>query len=203
MDQIILSLKLYENRINFLQNSLLSLHTLCNRSDFPPRPDVIKVRAYISVFFVCILWRVFRITNIIYTLSFQLLINVMKIHVDVMNIQIAGSACLYNLTKNGCSNNNSLAIPLTLMSEVAQVIMDAMENFPSYYQLQKNAVLILCNDRLLQVGNVYTELHSVHFQVYIARKISYMFYICSLNRAERGSGGEGSEPSHELSFLNI
>lgn len=72
-------------------------------------------------------------------------------HANVFKIQLACSACLYNLTKIGWPDDDSFGIPLTLMSEVAQLTLDAMNSYPKHPQLQKNALLILCNDRILQV----------------------------------------------------
>lgn len=82
-------------------------------------------------------------------------------------IQLASTACLYNLTKSGWLEKYTLdSVPQILMSEVVELTMNAMEKFEHQFQLQKNALLTLCNDRILQVSvEIYGTWHifsSIH-----------------------------------------
>ncbi|KAL8572518.1 hypothetical protein ACOMHN_019557 [Nucella lapillus] len=70
----------------------------------------------------------------------------MKKHPRQLGVQMAATACLYNLTKGELGPKIH---PACLM-QVISVTLDAMENFPSHQQLQKNALLTLCSDRILQ-----------------------------------------------------
>ncbi|XP_076463188.1 protein zyg-11 homolog B-like [Babylonia areolata] len=70
----------------------------------------------------------------------------MKKHPRQLGVQMAATACLYNLTKGDVGPKIH---PACLM-EVITVTLDAMENFPNHQQLQKNALLTLCSDRILQ-----------------------------------------------------
>lgn len=141
-------MKLYETRTAFIQNSLYSLYGLSNRTELGARPDLIKVN--LRFHFKPSLYVMTFCTNDL-CISTQLLTNLMRLHAKVFSIQLACSACLYNLTKSGLLDNDLFGIPSILMTEVAQLTLDAMERFPKHYQLQKNALLTLCNDRILQV----------------------------------------------------
>ena len=59
---------------------------------------------------------------------------------------MAATACLYNLTKNELGERLH---PQTLR-QVVDVTLEAMQSFPNHQQLQKNALLTLCSDRILQ-----------------------------------------------------
>lgn len=82
----------------------------------------------------------------------------MRSYRNELSIQIASTACLYNLTKCGwLENYKTDNISQILMSEVVELTLNAMELFPSCFQLQKNALLTLCNDSILQV----------HFKIFV------------------------------------
>ncbi|XP_065220691.1 protein zyg-11 homolog B-like [Planococcus citri] len=125
LDQIVLSLKLYSKRTIFLQSTLYNLYSSSDRKDFGPRPDLVKIMT-----------------------------DVMKTHSMSFKVQLACTACLYNLTKSGWFDNDTFGIPSTLMTEVAHLILNAMSTFAKHPQLQKNALLTLCNDRMLQNTNM-------------------------------------------------
>lgn len=79
-------------------------------------------------------------------------------------IQLASTACLYNLTKWGLNDNhNPNIIPQNLLIEAVSVTLDAMEKFPKNFQLQKNALLTLCNDRILQVSSINEKSGLIYF----------------------------------------
>ncbi|TRZ01652.1 hypothetical protein DNTS_006139 [Danionella cerebrum] len=60
--------------------------------------------------------------------------------------QLAASACVFNLTKQ----EMAFGIPVRLMETVTQLLLEAMKSFPNHQQLQKNCLLSLCSDRILQ-----------------------------------------------------
>ncbi|GLH07966.1 Protein zer-1 homolog [Gryllus bimaculatus] len=56
------------------------------------------------------------------------------------------TACLYNLTKGDLAYK----IHPKILKRVVELTLTAMETFPNHYQLQKNTLLTLCSDRILQ-----------------------------------------------------
>ncbi|XP_022109768.1 protein zyg-11 homolog B-like [Acanthaster planci] len=79
----------------------------------------------------------------------KLILPEMKSHPHHLGVQMAASACLYNLTKHHLADS----IHVSDLSEMVHLTLDAMEAFPSQQQLQKNALLTLCSDRILQDVN--------------------------------------------------
>lgn len=76
----------------------------------------------------------------------ELVVKVMKVHSKKLAVQISGTACLYNLSKNSLGPK----IHPRYFQEIVTVTLNAMANFPKHQQLQKNALLTLCSDRILQ-----------------------------------------------------
>jgi Zyg-11 family protein len=70
----------------------------------------------------------------------------MRLHPNEFSIQMAATACLYNLIKGEIGQKIH---PHTL-KQVVHLTLMAMENFPNNLQLQKNTLLTLCSDRILQ-----------------------------------------------------
>lgn len=66
-------------------------------------------------------------------------------------VQMAATACLYNLTKSDLASK----IHPSVLAKVVESTLDAMERFPNHNQLQKNTLLTLCSDRILQVCILY------------------------------------------------
>lgn len=66
---------------------------------------------------------------------------------DSFPVQMAATACLYNLTKSDLASK----IHPSVLAKVVEATLDAMERFPNHNQLQKNTLLTLCSDRILQV----------------------------------------------------
>ncbi|KAG7188107.1 hypothetical protein KM043_015956 [Ampulex compressa] len=93
--QILEALRRYTSRRVYVQKCLFHLFRL-TPNFLEPRVDVIK-----------------------------LVLPGMREHPEEFRVQMAATACLYNLTK-------------------------AMESYPNHYQLQKNTLLTLCSDRILQ-----------------------------------------------------
>ena len=76
----------------------------------------------------------------------KLVIPGIKAHPQEFRIQIAGTACLYNLTKGELANK----IHPSVLKQVVDVTLTAMESYPNHYQMQKNTILTMCSDRILQ-----------------------------------------------------
>ena len=68
---------------------------------------------------------------------------------------MAATACLYNLSKAELGQK----VHPVCLRDIVDLTLLAMENFPNHQQLQKNALLTLCSDRILQdvVGTTATE----------------------------------------------
>lgn len=122
IDQIVLAMKLYERRNTFIQRCLYALYNFSESDKLGPRSDVI-----------------------------ELVTSQMKTYRNIFNLQVYCTACLHNLTKYGVKDEySSDNISSALLSTVVERTLDAMEAFPAHSQLQKNALLTLCNDRILQ-----------------------------------------------------
>ncbi|EFX71374.1 hypothetical protein DAPPUDRAFT_308901 [Daphnia pulex] len=115
-EQILESLVRYPKRIRCTQKSLYELFSLTQQFD-EPRVDVI-----------------------------QLVLRAMRLHPEEFHIQMAATACVYNLTKGDVGQK----IHPHILKEVVHYTLAAMENFPNHLQLQKNTLLTLCSDRILQ-----------------------------------------------------
>lgn len=90
----------------------------------------------------------------------------MRLYRNNASIQLASTACLYNLTKWGLNDdNNPNIIPQKLLVEAVSLTLDAMESFPNNFQLQKNALLTLCNDRILQVSVINGKSELIFFYI--------------------------------------
>ncbi|TNN60563.1 Protein zyg-11 [Liparis tanakae] len=72
--------------------------------------------------------------------------DILKNHSATLNVQLAASACVFNLTKQDLA----AGMPVRLLSTVTQLLLEAMRTFPNHQQLQKNCLLSLCSDRILQ-----------------------------------------------------
>ena len=70
----------------------------------------------------------------------------MRLHPNEFPIQKAATACLYNLIKGELGQK----IHPHALQQVVHLTLAAMENFPNHLQLQKNTLLTLCSDRILQ-----------------------------------------------------
>lgn len=114
--QVIESLKRYTTRHLYMQKSLYTLFSLTQEM-FVPREDIIK-----------------------------LVLPAMKLHPRTLGVQMAATACLYNLSKAELGQK----IHPCCLKEIIELTLKAMENFPNHQQLQKNALLTLCSDRILQ-----------------------------------------------------
>ncbi|KAF7993187.1 hypothetical protein HCN44_006247 [Aphidius gifuensis] len=76
----------------------------------------------------------------------KLVIPGMKAHPEEFRVQMAATACLYNLTKGELATK----IHPSVLKQIVDLTLIAMESYPNHYQLQKNTLLTLCSDRILQ-----------------------------------------------------
>ncbi|XP_056620405.1 protein zyg-11 homolog isoform X3 [Triplophysa dalaica] len=114
--QICEALRRYSEREGFVREALFHLFSLTHAIE-KPRPDILKLVAL-----------------------------GMKNHPTTLNVQLAASACVFNLTKQELA----FGIPVRLLGNVTQLLLEAMKTFPNHQQLQKNCLLSLCSDRILQ-----------------------------------------------------
>ncbi|XP_051789209.1 protein zyg-11 homolog isoform X1 [Erpetoichthys calabaricus] len=114
--QICEALRRYSERAFFVREALFHLFSLTHVMD-KPRPDMLK-----------------------------LVVTGMKNHPLNLHVQLAASACVFNLTKQDLATG----MPVRLLSQVTHLLLEAMRNFPNQQQLQKNCLLSLCSDRILQ-----------------------------------------------------
>ncbi|CAL1542443.1 unnamed protein product [Lymnaea stagnalis] len=117
--QIMESLRRYLPRSAYMQKALFKLFNLSQGTE-EPREDIIK-----------------------------LVLPAMKSHPKILSVQMAATACLYNLTRGDVG----LKIHPVMLSKCVDLTLTAMENFPNHQQLQKNALLTICSDRILQEVN--------------------------------------------------
>ncbi|KAJ1170241.1 hypothetical protein NDU88_002122 [Pleurodeles waltl] len=76
----------------------------------------------------------------------KLVVIGMRNHPSNLPVQLAASACVFNLTKQDLA----AGMPVKLLADVTHLLLAAMEQFPNHQQLQKNCLLSLCSDRILQ-----------------------------------------------------
>uniref|UniRef100_A0A4W3HUH7 Zyg-11 family member, cell cycle regulator n=1 Tax=Callorhinchus milii TaxID=7868 RepID=A0A4W3HUH7_CALMI len=114
--QISESLRRYSERAFFVREALFHLFSLTHSME-NPQPELLK-----------------------------LVVIGMKNHPTNLPVQLAASACVFNLTKQDLATG----MPVRLLTEVARLLLKAMEHFPNHQQLQKNCLLSLCSDRILQ-----------------------------------------------------
>lgn len=81
---------------------------------------------------------------------FKLVLPSMAAHQKKFGVQMAATACLYNLTRGELSKK----IHPTDLSKGVRLTLNAMEYFPDEYQLQKNSLLTLCSDHILEEVNL-------------------------------------------------
>lgn len=113
--QIMEALRRYVSRCVYVQKSLYTLFRL-TQVMLKPREDIIK-----------------------------LVLPAMKSHPKQLGVQMAATACLYNLSKGEVGAK----VHPACLTRIVNLTLLAMENFPNHQQLQKNALLTLCSDRIL------------------------------------------------------
>ena len=79
----------------------------------------------------------------------RLVLKAAKQYPSVFTIQIAVTACLYNLCVGELANK----LHPHILRDVVNTDLDAMETFPQHQQLQKNILLTICCDRIVNDVN--------------------------------------------------
>ncbi|CAF1291380.1 unnamed protein product [Rotaria sordida] len=87
-------------------------------------------------------------------LLIELILHVMSTHSNLQPVQMASTACIYNLTRTPITEQ----IHIKYLAQIVQATMNVMATFPNHQQLQKNCLLTLCSDRIL---------HEPHFNFYL------------------------------------
>lgn len=77
------------------------------------------------------------------------MISAAEAYETVFAVQMAATACLYNLSKTELGEK----LHPTVLRDIINVDLNAMEEFPQHQQLQKNVLLTICSDRILQEVN--------------------------------------------------
>uniref|UniRef100_A0A668A907 Zyg-11 family member, cell cycle regulator, like n=2 Tax=Myripristis murdjan TaxID=586833 RepID=A0A668A907_9TELE len=88
----------------------------------------------------------------------KLVLSGMQSHFTSLHIQLVATACVFNLTTQDLAE----AMPVHLLSSTVTQLLYAMMNFPNHQQVQKNCLLALCSDYILQ---------DVPFDKYLAAKL--------------------------------
>jgi len=117
--QILEMLRRYSERPSYVMKALNDLFTLI-RSMTTPRIDII-----------------------------QLVLDCANQCHSVLGIQLAVTACLYDLSKAKTGEN----LHPRVLREIVGADLNAMEDFKNHRQLQKNVLLTICNDHILQEVN--------------------------------------------------
>lgn len=71
-------------------------------------------------------------------LFIQLVALGMKNHPTTLNVQLAASACVFNLTKQDLA----FGMPVCLLGQVTQLLLEAMKTFPNHQQVRSDAGLL-------------------------------------------------------------
>ncbi|XP_071953528.1 protein zyg-11 homolog [Antedon mediterranea] len=114
--QVLEGLRRYTARAHYVHKLLCGLFNLTQYLS-EPRPDIV-----------------------------ELVLPGMRAHSMHLGVQMAASACLYNLTKLQLGEE----VHPSILKSMIELTLRAMRNFPAQQQLQKNALLTMCSDRILQ-----------------------------------------------------
>ncbi|XP_073348260.1 protein zyg-11 homolog isoform X2 [Pagrus major] len=76
----------------------------------------------------------------------QLVLSGMQSHPTSLHVHLVATACVFNLTTQDLAE----AMPVSLLSSTVTQLLYAMKTFPNHQQVQKNCLLALCSDYILQ-----------------------------------------------------
>ncbi|KAM9789851.1 protein zyg-11 homolog [Neosynchiropus ocellatus] len=76
----------------------------------------------------------------------QLVLSAMQSHPTSLHVHLVAAACVFNLT----TQNLAAAMPVSLISSAVTQLLHSMKTFPDHPQVQKNCMLALCSDYILQ-----------------------------------------------------
>lgn len=113
----------------------------------------------------------------------QIVLDLMQIHSKSQSVQLAATTCIYNLTRNNLYVN----IPSNVLTQIINIILSAMANYPNISVLQKNCLFILCNEQILSnctfnkfecvkatldCINIYTDQNIINSSVAICSQVA-------------------------------
>uniref|UniRef100_A0A7N8Y690 Protein zyg-11 homolog n=1 Tax=Mastacembelus armatus TaxID=205130 RepID=A0A7N8Y690_9TELE len=76
----------------------------------------------------------------------KLVLRVMQSHPSSLHVHLVATACAFNLTTQDLAE----AMPVSLLSSTVTQLLYTMKTFPNHQQVQKNCLLMLCSDYILQ-----------------------------------------------------
>ncbi|XP_078791536.1 protein zyg-11 homolog isoform X4 [Oryzias latipes] len=76
----------------------------------------------------------------------ELVLGTMKSHPSSLHVHLVATACVFNLTTQDLAE----AMPVSLIRSTITQLLHAMKTFPNHQQVQKNCLLALCSDYILQ-----------------------------------------------------
>lgn len=128
--QICEALRRYSEREGFVREALFHLFSLTHAIE-KPRPDILKVHAHTNRSKATTFLQIdLHLMSVVPGL--QLVALGMKNHPTTLNVQLAASACVFNLTKQELA----FGIPVRLLGNVTQLLLEAMKTFPNHQQVQ-------------------------------------------------------------------
>ncbi|XP_030606880.1 protein zyg-11 homolog isoform X1 [Archocentrus centrarchus] len=76
----------------------------------------------------------------------KLVVSGMQSHPTSLHVHLVATACVFNLTTQDLAE----AMPISLLSSTVTQLLHTMKKFPNHQQVQKNCLLALCSDYILQ-----------------------------------------------------
>ncbi|XP_056248214.1 protein zyg-11 homolog isoform X3 [Seriola aureovittata] len=76
----------------------------------------------------------------------QLVLSGMQSHPTSLHVHLVATACAFNLTTQDLAES----MPVSLITSAVTQLLYAMKTFPGHQQVQKNCLLALCSDYILQ-----------------------------------------------------
>uniref|UniRef100_A0A3Q1H546 Uncharacterized protein n=1 Tax=Anabas testudineus TaxID=64144 RepID=A0A3Q1H546_ANATE len=76
----------------------------------------------------------------------KLVLGAMQSHPTSLHVHLVATACVFNLTTQDLAE----AMPVSLLSSTVTQLLHSMKTFPNHQQVQKNCLLALCSDYVLQ-----------------------------------------------------
>ncbi|XP_041847427.1 protein zyg-11 homolog isoform X2 [Melanotaenia boesemani] len=76
----------------------------------------------------------------------KLVVSAMQSHPSSLHVHLVATACVFNLTTQDLAE----AMPVSLISSTVTQLLHTMKTFPNHQQVQKNCLLALCSDYILQ-----------------------------------------------------
>ncbi|XP_031710276.1 protein zyg-11 homolog isoform X2 [Anarrhichthys ocellatus] len=76
----------------------------------------------------------------------ELVLSGMQSHPTSLHVHLVATACVFNLT----AQDLAVAMPVSLISSTVTQLLYAMKTYPNHQQVQKNCLMALCSDYILQ-----------------------------------------------------